>query len=402
MRKREAHLIDWLFQLPHDRQGNRFVSSVDLFELYRRLELGNLPDLESNEQSRFIRVIYSGSVRKSFPNRQIDLLTRFSEKNSSGRSLSVSCFLIGLHGHTGALPQSDWDQVASPQLPESTKAFFEIFEDRLIRLYCDSWRRNRVDISREYERAKRRRLRLSKPTATQVVIPTVDWGREILLNLIGLGLPSLREAQSLPDDLFVGLSAFLGRPIRTVSSLEGSLSVQFPGLGVRVYEFREGKNVLPREQCTRLGHSSLSTDQAGGGGQFNRLGSTAILGHIFREHQRRFEVRLGPLNPKQVAEFSPFERGNRFQDLMQFIKTFVGPSLDFDIRYEFDQNTLDQVGKATLGRFAESSSRSPDVQLGKTRLGFNSWLLSGPATESRSDACYRFSWGASGVKSELS
>ena len=300
---------------------------------------------------------FYAAATKNFPSGEVQKLER------EDGLIKLYTNVIGLFGPTGVLPHHDKDMVAGGEPNLLMRDFLDIFNSRIITLFFKAWMANRQDISLEMHRRG-----ISSPEDSSTLM---------LLSLCGLGIPQTRNQNQFSDDVFAGSAGLLSRPVRSVSSLRRCVAAQLK-VPVEVIEFVEEKIYLPREIQTRL-----SLDEGG----YNRLGKTAIAGESVATHRQRFEVRLGPLSRSQFESLCPYSdaeeessampRNIAFRRLVDLIRSILGRPLDFDIRIE-----------------AAPEAVSP-AQLGTTRLGFDSWVMSSPSEEKRADTIKRFHWDVS-------
>jgi type VI secretion system protein ImpH len=104
---------------------------------------------------------------------------------------------------------------------------------------------------------------------------------------------------------------------------------------------------LEADQVTRLGRT----------GQNQRLGQEVVLGSRVWRQADSFTLRLGPLSFSQFLDFLPIGRG--FRSLCEFVRFYVGPELDVELRL-------------TLQAAAVPACRLSTTQ--GPRLGWTSWL----------------------------
>jgi predicted component of type VI protein secretion system len=199
----------------------------------------------------------------------------------------------------------------------------------------------------------------------------------MLLAVCGRGLPETRNQHLFPDEVFAASAGLLSRKVRSASGIRRCIANQF-NVPVLVKEFISERIYLPRKIQTRL--SSAETG-------YNALGNTTIVGESLITHRQRFEVRLGPLSRDEFESLCPYvtreseKRAIRsnlaFRRLVDLIKSILGRPLDFDVRFQVKPDAV-----------------SP-TQLGSTRLGFDSWVISEPTKQYRDDTVKRFTWDVS-------
>ena len=329
------------------------ASRFEFFEAVRTMLLLTKSPLDgpgghSNPVLRF-----RSSATKNFPPGEVQDLKR------EDGLMKLFTHVIGLHGPTGVLPHQDRDMVSGGQPNILMRDFLDIFNARAITLFFRAWLTNRHDISLEMHRCG--------------VYENEDAFSMALLSLCGLGLPSTRNQRSFSDDVFASSVGLLSRPVRSASAIRRCIAAQF-GVGVEVIEFIEERIHLPRKIQTRL-------DRLGAG--HNVLGRSAVAGTTVPTHRQRFEIRIGPLSRMEFELLCPFDDTDRkdaiprnimFRRMVDLIRSILGRPLDFDVRLEVEAEAVQPT------------------QLGSTRLGFDSWVCSTPANQTRRDTVKRFNW----------
>jgi len=398
MRHPETNLVSWLFSDQTEEQAGVIQSYVSLLEMIRRVEqieawITREADLKQKFARIPDRIDFRGSCKKSFPVREIDEL-EFERIDSDKLLLRVSTFVMGLHGHSGVMPKADWDFVANRKVEDYFLRFLDIFENRQIRKFYHAWRRNRIDISAERVRMSTSSIPDSDVLRVPQETQEVDLASEIYSSLIGVLIPELRESFLFPDRLLIGLSSHLGRPVRSADSLLRCIAAQYQ-IPISLRQFVKCPMVLPTAARTRIG--SKASAKFGIGGNHHRLGIDAILGKICVDYQSRYELILGPLSDSHVEQFSPHNPGSHFKKVCQFLQFYGGATLNFDIRFLFQQETVNRIGRTRLGRHCESPEGQVELAQSRSILGFNTWLLAGDSGRDRDDPLLRFSWSRESI-----
>ena len=297
---------------------------------------------------------FRSSATKNFPSGEVQDLKR------EDGLMKLFTHVIGLHGPTGVLPHQDRDMVSGGEPNILMRDFLDIFNSRAITLFFRAWLSNRHDISLEMHR--------------RGIYKDEDAFSKALLSLCGLGLPSTRNQRSFSDDVFAGSVGLLSRPVRSASAIRRCIAAQF-GVEVEIIEFIEERIHLPRKIQTRL--EGLGTGH-------NVLGRSAIAGTSVPAHRQRFEIRIGPLTRTEFELLCPFDdqdgqdnatpQNIMFRRLVDLIRSILGRPMDFDVRLEVQAEAVQPT------------------QLGKTRLGFDSWVCSTPSDRPRRDTVKRFNW----------
>lgn len=332
----------------------RLLDEAHRFEFFEAARLLRIIAAEENktvaEESQ-VEVKLRSSATKNFPAGEVHELRR------EGKHLELVTHVMGLFGPSGVLPHTDKDLVSGGEPNILLRDFLNIFNTRLLQLFFEAWQANRHDIQLEmFQRG---------------VSAREDASTMMLLALCGRGLPQTRNQQRFSDDVFAGSAGLLSRNVRSSGAIRRCIASQF-GVEVKICEFIEERLYLPRPIQTQLGLNDRN----------NQLGKTAIAGESVGAHRKRFEVQLGPLTRDQFDSLCPYAeedgrevpRNAAFLRLTGMIKSILDRPLDFDIRFVVEPDAV------FPGR------------LGETRLGFDSWLITEPATTQRADPMCRFGW----------
>lgn len=262
----------------------------------------------------------------------------------------LSVYNFGLWGPNGALPQHLTEYVQERILhhkDETIARFADIFQHRMILLFYRAW----ADCQ----------------AVTSLDHPDRDPFGRYVGSLIGLGQPSLRHRDSVPDHLKLHHAGHLARPTRNPEGLVRGLSALLR-VPVSLSEYCLQWLELANEDRTRL----ASVAHAGEGGQHrielgrasSRLGQGAIAGARVPDVQHKFRLRVGPMS------FAEFERylpgGIRFIQIRDWVRNYVGVEIAWDVQVVLRQDEV------------------PSTQLGSMgRLGWTSWLTMPPSRRNR-------------------
>lgn len=236
---------------------------------------------------------------------------------------------FGLLGANGPMPLHLTEYVrdrlrngADPTLAR----FLDIFQHRMIALLYRAWACAQPAVSMDR--------------------PQVDRFANYLGALIGIGMPSLRARDTVPDHAKLHYAGRLGQQSHNADGLAAILSDHF-GVPVRVQEFVGHWMKLPQDGLCRL--------RSGAGAE--RLGSTTVMGKQVWNTQHKFRLLIGPVNQQQLHDFLPGAPG--MQRLRDWVRQYAGLALDWDVNFIVKKEAL------------------PRLQLGRdTRIGWNSWLSS--------------------------
>lgn len=262
--------------------------------------------------------------------------------------LSINNF--GLFGPNGALPQHLTEYVQDRILhyrDETMARFCDIFQHRMILLFYRAW----ADCQ----------------AANSLDQPERDSFGRYAASLIGLGQPSLKNRDSVPDHMKLHHAGHLARQTRNVEGLVRPLAalLRIP-VALREYCLQWLK--LAPEDQTRL----LPVTLAGKGSKHrvelglatSRLGQGAIAGGRVPDVQHKFRLILGAMPFREFERYLP--GGVRFQQVRDWVRNYLGVELAWDARLVL---VKEEVPEARLGIYGQ--------------LGWTSWLGMPPGKRNR-------------------
>jgi len=184
-----------------------------------------------------------------------------------------------------------------------------------------------------------------------------------LLAFSGLGLQELRNRLPVSDEELLPYAGLLWQRPRSMVGLERILAHAF-AIEVGSVQMIGVWRRLEREDWTRLGtrrdHGKVFSRSAG---RNNSLGRTAVLGTRAWDPQGRFDIILSPLTFQQFQDFLP--GGPLYKKLTALVRFYAGELLDCGIRLRLPPSEI------------------PMTHLGKSRLGWTTWLRTKPAKHAR-------------------
>ncbi len=252
-------------------------------------------------------------------------------------------YFLGLLGPNGPLPlhmtEYARDRIINAQDPALAR-FLDTFHHRMIALFYRAWALNQKAVS--FERAASDRI------------------GAYVASLFGLGMESLRGRDAVPDVGKQFHAGYLCCQTRHAAGLRALLEDYF-GLPTRLVEFVGRWMDVPAEARCRVGTPTA------------RLGATAIVGERLWECQQRFRVRFGPMTLTQDQRLLP--GGPSQARLAAWIADYIGHELEWD------------------AQLVLLASEVPEVRLGGLgaggRLGWTTWVRSGPTARDRDDLVLR-------------
>ncbi|MCC7427682.1 MAG: type VI secretion system baseplate subunit TssG [Alphaproteobacteria bacterium] len=271
-------------------------------------------------------------------------VTRLTEQPGKPPTLSLSFF--GLHGPSGVLP-SGYTELAMARLRErdpTMAAFFDLFSHRAVSLFVRAWEKYRLA-------AQARRA------------DAVEGGIGTLLDaLIGFATGGLRGRLTAPHEALRFYAGYLSGNPRSVAVLEAILSDYF-GETIEVESFVRRWERLPETEQTCLVP-----------GGYCRLGSEVVVGARVLRADSAFRIRMGPVSYARFRSLMP--DGTLLRQMADLTRLFAGDALFFDVRLALRREDVPQL---RLGGTAEGDG---------PRLGWNTWLLSGPSDRDRDEATF--------------
>ncbi|MCX9156614.1 type VI secretion system baseplate subunit TssG [Niveibacterium sp. 24ML] len=243
--------------------------------------------------------------------------------NSVAPRLEVRFF--GLFGPNGPLPLhlTEYARGRLMNAGDPTFArFADIFHHRLLTLFYRAWAQAQPTVSLDRPQEDRFSYHLGA--------------------LFGLGMPSLRERDALPDFTKLHHAGLLSRQVRNAEGLAQFVSGAFRA-PASVEQFVGHWMPTELRDRTQLGRSAAS------------LGSNALAGKRVWDRQHKFRLHIGPLSLAQYQALLPGTQG--IKKLSACVRNYVGDELSWDARI-------------TLRR-----ADIPKLKLDKqARLGLTSWL----------------------------
>jgi type VI secretion system protein ImpH len=289
--------------------------AVDPAWVSRRL--GEAPwEFDLFQAMRLVEAAHPERARIGEAQRPIDEPVRFAQEPSLAFAPSaVAAFevsaaggaprlvqrVFGMLGPNGALPihLTDWARDRVRNAGDSAFVrFIDVFHHRMLSLFYRAWAQAQAAVSMDR--------------------PGQDYFGRRLAALCGLGAPSLRDRDGVPDSVKLAHAGVFGRQVRNAECLQIVLANYF-GVPVQIEEFVGHWLPIAPEQRSRLG-----------GGGFNRLGEDTVLGERTWHAQSRFRVLIGPLSLRDYERFLP--RGRSSRALHDLIRLYVGMEHSWEVK----------------------------------------------------------------------
>lgn len=288
-------------------------------------------------------VQFSSRPTLEFPASEIHAM----ETDKDGRPWMQVDFM-GLCGAVGVLPHTYTEYLLerAREKDRSPAEFFDIFNHRLISLFYRAWQKYRFYIAFE------------RTGANDDVIS------RRLLDLIGLGEPSLMQRMEIADAACLYYEGLLSQRRPTAQGLKQLLEDYF-AVPVRIEQFTGTWRRLPPENRSVLQDSGAFCE---------RLGLGTIVGDEVFDQHGAVTIRLGPMRFERYREFLPGARA--CVELRSWLRLYANREFDFVIRLMLDREEVPQMNLGSAGAEAPC-------------LGLVSWIRNKPLDRDPDEATYR-------------
>lgn len=246
------------------------------------------------------------------------------ERGAAGEPDRLRVHFFGLLGPNGPLPLhlTEYARQRLRQGDPTFARFLDIFHHRLLMLFYRAWAQAQPTVSLDR--------------------PQDDRFAQHLGALTGLGMPALRDRDSVADFAKLHWTGLLARQARNADGLRAILRGYFR-IPVTIEQFVGHWLRLPATERTTLGRRGCA------------LGQDAVIGAQVYDRQHKIRVRAGPLSLAQYESFLP--GGANLRKLVDWIRFYLGFEFVWDVQLVLERNA---VPAARLG--------------GSQRLGWSAWL----------------------------
>ncbi|HEY2735841.1 MAG TPA: type VI secretion system baseplate subunit TssG [Polyangiales bacterium] len=258
--------------------------------------------------------------------------------------LLVNCF--GLLGPNGPLPLHLTEYVRQREKhngDSSLARFLDLFHHRMLSFFYRAW--------------------ADAQPAVQCDRAASDRFAVYVGALQGIGMPSLRDRDALPDPAKLYYAGRFAAQVRNAAGLTDLLSDYF-ALPTEVEEFVGEWVEIPDGYRWRVGDAMRAPDQP----LLGRLGESTHLGSRVWLRQSRFRIVLGPLTRAEFDRVAP--GGAALAALVALVRGYAGDELKWDLRLKLKLEAV------------------PDFQLGASSLGQSTWLGGGAALAPSDDLVF--------------
>lgn len=253
------------------------------------------------------------------------------QEGEDGRPDRLSVRFLGLFGPNGPLPLhlTEYAHDRAHNHADPTLArFADIFHHRMLCLFYRAWAE--VQPTVHYDRS----LKGGEE----------DQFSQYLGSLFGLGMPSLRHRDAMPDKAKLLFAGHLACQNRHADGLAAMIGVFF-GLPVRIDEFVGEWMAISVHEQTRLGMH----EQAG------QLGLSTVVGARVFGCQHKFRILLGPLTMAHYRSLLPGQ--DSLTELVAVVRNYLGDELNWDVNLILRGEEI------------------PSLRLdGQAQLGWTTWL----------------------------
>jgi type VI secretion system protein ImpH len=207
-------------------------------------------------------------------------------------------------------------------------AFLDVFHHRMVSLFY--------------------RARAAADPAVSLDRPDSDRFADYVGSLFGIGAPALRGRDEIGDFAKLHFAGLMANQRRPAAGLVTILRAYFK-LPVEIEQFVGHWMKIPLDGQTRIGMEDRG----------NRLGTSAVLGTKVWDCQHKFRLVIGPLDYDDYERMLP--GGASMTRVVDWVKSYAGTVLDWDVRLVLKRPEV------------------PPLTLGARRLGWTTYLASGPA-----------------------
>jgi type VI secretion system protein ImpH len=351
-RRFEPAVIERLFEEPYRFE---YFQAVRMLELW--LKRHGTP--QQGAVANFLR--FQNSTSLSFPASQIEAMQTeprdvLRDRRSLGHALQNSTLkyirltptFMGLLGGNGALPAHYTERVAAHVLyekDEGPRAFLDTFSNRSLALFYEAWRKYRLEL--KYQ------------------IDGKDTFLPLLLSLAGLGNESLRKRLTDEEgggvlDESIGYFAAAMRHRPASATQIARVLAEYFGQSIKAVQFVGCWYDVPLAQQTMLGGANAT------------LGAGAMSGSRVWQRDLRMRLEIGPLDRASFDAFLP--GGKAARALRSMLTMFTGVTLEYEVQLVLAANA---VHGASLNEAGSGG-----------RLGWDSFLVTGPQHQDRRDVRY--------------
>ncbi|TFW31646.1 type VI secretion system baseplate subunit TssG [Massilia horti] len=337
----------------------RLLDEPQRFEFFQAVRLvvqwlgehGIPPDKALAEYLRF-----QNSLSLGFPASQIEALQAVAGRplgdhpsmsramqEQQGLQVRITPTFMGFLGTHGALPPHFTERIIawqSSEQDEAPRAFLDMLSNRMLALFYEAWRKHRVE---------------------QCIEQGADGFLPLLLALVGFQRGErLNNADGVCDEAIARFAGLLQqRPMSAIAL--GRVLSGYLGVPVRVQEAIGHWNPMAAHEQSALGMANAT------------LGDDTMIGENAWRPDLRVRLSLGPLWIDEFDRFLPHAPGA--MAIKKMLSLFGEQTLTYEVELVLRKSQAQPV------RLAGGNAAC-------SRLGLDSFLLTGPATVDRRDMRY--------------
>lgn len=303
-RRLDPALIDQLIEAPHRFEFFQAVRMLDqLFSKGTGEQLRGGADLSS--RIRFRNTLHQGFAAAEIETVRVEEVGNDSVSRAAPSKIEITPSFLGLLGVHGALPAHYTERITERERlhrDRAARALLDIFADRAVRLFYQSWKKHRLALRYECDRRKH-------------FLPQV-------LSFAGLGFAPLRDRLAqrpgqIDDESIAGIAGILSQRPLSARGLERMLSTYFR-VPMRIEQFVGKWYVLPDDQRCVLGGANVV------------LGRKALVGCRVWQRNLRIRLHIGPLSAPEYHAFLP--GGDRAAALAKLLALASGSQFECEVR----------------------------------------------------------------------
>lgn len=348
-RRRHSSVVQRLLEQPHRFELIQAMRMLDLW--FRKSGVA-----QDEALTRYVR--FQNSISMSFPASQIEALSAHADTDlpvNSDRALQaalaarqlkyirITPAYFGFLGASGVMPYRYTEDIAAQiqtKKYEGSRAFFDVFSNRIMALRYQAWAKYRVRQSADAS------------------------GSDALLPIqLAIGGARSRPTSAVTDsDVSDEVPAYYAAMLRqrpASAKVIAAVLTEYFDAPFEVIQF-VGKWDAPEQNSLCMAGKQNST-----------LGMGAMLGARCWERNSRVELRIGPLSMSQYEDFLPAASGCKA--LVKLLSLFSLPTLEFQMRLVL---RADEVKPIALG--------APTC----ARLGMGAFLVTAPQPVECDDLVY--------------
>jgi type VI secretion system protein ImpH len=272
------------------------------------------------------------------------------EFGKAGRPPRLFVHFLGLFGPNGPMPLQFTAHARERQLAkDNTLArFLDVFHHRMVSLFYRAWATAQQAV--QYERGL--------PAAVAAKAGD-DRFAVYVAALFGLGMPSLRDRDAVPDVAKLHYSGRLACQTRHAEGLRALLEDYFR-IQVHIEEFVGHWIDIPPDCRCRLGETRRT----------GLVGRTAVVGSKLWDCQQKFRLRFGPMRLADYERMLP--GGGSLVRLAAWVRNYTCDEFSWDLQLVLKK---EEVPKTLMGHYG--------------RLGWTTWLQSKPFGRDADDLVLR-------------